>query len=73
MEIISLTDQYKEKVERIVDETYSGMKIAVHRELFYLRDLPCLIALSEEQEILGYCYHRFSNKIPICTMGLNPL
>jgi ribosomal protein S18 acetylase RimI-like enzyme len=61
MEIISLTDEYKEKVERIVDETYSGMKIAVHRELFYFRDLPCLIALSEEQEILGYCYYRFSN------------
>jgi GNAT superfamily N-acetyltransferase len=69
MEIISLTDEYKEKVERIVVETYSGesegilyeMKIAVHRELFDLRDLPCLIALSEEQEILGYCYYRFSN------------
>ena len=38
MEIISLTDEYKEKVERIVVETYSGesegilyeMKIAVH-------------------------------------------
>jgi len=29
--------------------------------LFDLRDLPCLIALSEEQEILGYCYYRFSN------------
>jgi len=61
MEIISLTDEYKEKVERIVVESYSGMKIAVHRELFDLRDLPCLIALSEEQEILGYCYYRFSN------------
>ena len=61
MEIISLTDEYREKVERIVDESYSGMKIAVHRELFDLRDLPCLIALSEEQEILGYCYYRFSN------------
>ncbi|MCL2065025.1 MAG: GNAT family N-acetyltransferase [Candidatus Cloacimonetes bacterium] len=61
MEIISLTDEYKEKVERIVDESYSGMKIVVHRELFDLRDLPCLIALSEEQEILGFCYYRFSN------------
>jgi len=29
MEIISLTDEYKEKVERIVVESYSGMKIAV--------------------------------------------
>ena len=36
MEIISLSDEYKEKVERIVDESYSGMKIAVHRELFFL-------------------------------------
>ena len=45
MEIISLTDGYKEKVEQIVVESYTGMKIAVHRELFDLRDLPCLIAL----------------------------
>ena len=61
MEIISLTDEYKEKVERIVVKSWGGIKIAVHRELFDLRDLPCLIALSEEQEILGYCYYRFSN------------
>ena len=29
MEIISLTDEYKEKVERKVVETYSGMKIDI--------------------------------------------
>ena len=61
MNIIDLTNEYKDDVERIVAATYSGMIIAVHRSIYNLRELPCLIALSDKLEILGYCYYRISN------------
>ena len=38
-----------------------GIHIAVHRKLFDLRELPCLIALSEQKELLGYCYYRIDD------------
>lgn len=61
MDIIGLTKDYKDEVERVVADSYCGLQIAVHRELYDLRKLPCLIALSDKQELLGYCYYRFEN------------
>ena len=58
MNIISLTTDYKNDVERLVVDSWGGTHIAVHRELFDLRELPCLLAISDEQELLGYCYYR---------------
>jgi ribosomal protein S18 acetylase RimI-like enzyme len=61
MKIISLTDEYKNKVEEAIMESWSGPYIAVHRELFDLREFPCLIAVSEDNTLLGYCYYRIHN------------
>ena len=61
MDIIGLTNDYKDEVERVVADSYCGLQVAVHRELYDLRKLPCLIALSDKQELLGYCYYRFEN------------
>jgi len=60
MKIIKLTDEYKVEVERIATDSWGGVQVAVHHELFDLRELPCLIAVSEVQKLLGYCYYRFA-------------
>ncbi|MCL1811853.1 MAG: GNAT family N-acetyltransferase, partial [Methanomassiliicoccaceae archaeon] len=56
-----LTGEYKEETERIAAGAWGSTRVAVHHELFDLRELPCYIAVSEKQEVLGYCYYRFSN------------
>jgi len=62
MDIVELTNEYKEDLERIVAKSFGGgLQIAIHRELFDFRELPCFIALSDSQELLGYCYYRFVN------------
>jgi len=61
MKIIELTDEYKEEVERIATDSWGGIQVAVHRQLFDLRGLPCLIAVSENQKLLGYCFYRFAD------------
>ena len=62
MKIVELQNENKEEVERIAANSWGGVKIAVHRELYDLRELPCFIALSDKTEILGYCYYRIANK-----------
>ena len=62
MKIVELQKENKEEVERIVANSYSGLQIAVHRELYDLRELPCFIAISDKAEILGYCYYRIVNR-----------
>ena len=61
MTIVSLTNEYKENVERIVVESWGALQIVSHRKLYDLRELPCLIAISDNQEVLGYCYYRICN------------
>ena len=61
MDIVALGKDYIDEVERIAVNSWGGIQVAVHRELFDLRKLPCYIALSAEQELLGYCYYRFSD------------
>ena len=60
MKIELLNDKYIGDVEKLIIESWSGPFIAVHRQLYDLRELPCIVALLEE-ELLGYCYYRFSN------------
>ena len=60
MDIVAISKDYINDVERIAADSWGGIHVAVHRELFDLRELPCYIALSAEQELLGYCYYRFS-------------
>ena len=45
MKIVKLQKENKEEVEQIVANSYSGLQIAVHRELYDLRELPCVIAV----------------------------
>ena len=40
MEIVSLTNEYKNEVECILIDGWGGVHIAVHRELYDLRELP---------------------------------
>jgi ribosomal protein S18 acetylase RimI-like enzyme len=61
MNIIALSDKYKEEVERIAVNSWGSIYVAAHRELFDLRTLPCFVAVSDEYEILGYCYYRNYN------------
>ena len=58
MNIVSLANDFKEEVERAAINSWGAMKVAVHRELYDLRGLPCLIAVSDGRELLGYCYYR---------------
>ena len=58
MEFVSLTNEYKGEVERLVVDSWGGVHVAVHHELYDLRELPCLLAISDERELLGYCYYR---------------
>jgi len=60
MEIIALSNEYKQEVETIAANSWDGLNIAVHRELYNLRDLPCIIALSDNR-VIGYCYYRILN------------
>ncbi|MCL2426983.1 MAG: hypothetical protein FWD05_11685 [Oscillospiraceae bacterium] len=61
MTIISHTCEYKEEVERLAIESWGGVHIVIHRDVYDLRELPCLVAISDEQELLGYCYYRLCN------------
>ena len=60
MIITSLTADQSSEVERIVTESWGGLHIAAHRKLYDLRELPCLIAITDKHELLGYCYYRIS-------------
>jgi GNAT superfamily N-acetyltransferase len=53
-----MTEDYIEDVERIAVDSWGGIHVAVHRELYDLREMPCFIAVSDEKELLGYCYYR---------------
>ena len=61
MNIIALTDVYKEETERIAAGTWGSIHVAAHHELFDLRELPCFIAISDEQKVIGYCYYRIAD------------
>jgi len=61
MVIVNIGKDYKEEVENIASARWGGTKLAVHRQLFDLRYLPCLIAISEQRELLGYCYYRIAD------------
>ena len=58
MNIIALSEKHKEEVERIAAKSWGSFFIVAHRELFDMRTLPCFIAISDKDEILGYCYYR---------------
>jgi ribosomal protein S18 acetylase RimI-like enzyme len=58
MNIAALTSEYKEETERIAIAAWGGIQVSAHHELFDLRELPCYIAVSDKQEVLGYCYYR---------------
>ena len=58
MNVIELSDKYKEKVERIAAKSWGSFFIVAHRELFDVRVLPCFTAVCDEGGILGYCYYR---------------
>ena len=60
MNIVALTDEFREKTERIAAGTWGSIHVAAHHELFDLRKMPCFIAVSDNQEVLGYCYYRVS-------------
>ena len=61
MNIVPLTKEYTEQVERIAAESWGAIQVVVHRELYDLREMQCIIAVSDDQEILGYCYYRFAD------------
>ena len=61
MKIIPLTKKFSEQVERIVIKSWGAIQVAVYRELYDLREMPCIIAVSDGQELLGYCYYRFAD------------
>ena len=58
MNIIPLSDKYKAEAESIAVSSWGSVYIAAHRKLYDIRELPCFIAISDEQELLGYCYYR---------------
>jgi len=60
-EIIPLSNYYVKDVERLVTSSWGSFKIAVHRELYDLRELLGFIAISDEQKIIGYCYYHVCN------------
>ncbi|MDR1687898.1 MAG: GNAT family N-acetyltransferase [Clostridiales bacterium] len=60
MQIVALSDEFRKETERFAAESWGGLRVAAHRELYCLRELPCYIALSDKREILGYSYYRFS-------------
>ena len=61
MNIVPLTKEFTKQVERIAAESWGAIQVAVHRELYDLREMPCIIAVSDDQELLGYCYYRFAD------------
>ena len=58
MNIIAISDKYREEVERIAAKSWGSFFIVAHRELFDVRILPCFVATSDKGGILGYCYYR---------------
>jgi DNA-binding Xre family transcriptional regulator len=60
-QIVPLASAHRAKVDGIAAETWGGDKIAVHGELYELSRLPCCIAVSDRDELLGYCYYRVSD------------
>jgi GNAT superfamily N-acetyltransferase len=60
LNIVPLSEDYTDEVERIVVGSWGGMEVAVHRELYDLREMPCFIAHSDKKELLGYCYYRLA-------------
>ncbi len=62
MNVLAPTREERTKADLLAAGSWGGYAVAVHRELFDLRKLPCLLALSDEGEILGYCYYRFANR-----------
>ena len=61
MKIIALTNEYRDETERIAAGTWGSIHVAAHHELFDLRTLPCFIAVSDEHEVIGYCYYRIAD------------
>jgi GNAT superfamily N-acetyltransferase len=61
MNVVTLTDEHKEETERIAAGTWGSVRVAVHHELFDLQELPCLIAVSDKREVVGYCYYRIAD------------
>ena len=61
MKIIPLQKEFTEQVEQIASNSWGDVLIVVHRELFDLRKLPCYIAISDDNKLLGYCYYRINN------------
>jgi GNAT superfamily N-acetyltransferase len=59
MNIVALPIELKDETERIAAGTWGGTYVAVHGELYDLRELPCYIAFANKQKVLGYCYYRF--------------
>jgi GNAT superfamily N-acetyltransferase len=62
IEIVELTEDYKEETERIAAGSWGGVFVAAHHEVYDIRALPCYIALSEDKGILGYCYYCVDNE-----------
>ncbi len=62
MTVTAPAPQERTRTNSIAADSWGGYAVAVHRELFDLRELPCLVAFSENKEILGYCYYRFSGQ-----------
>ena len=60
MKITSLKDENKKEVESIVASSWGDSTMAVHGELYDLCKLPCLVATSDNNDLLGYCYYRIS-------------
>ena len=63
----------KQIVEAQAEETWGELKIVVHREMFDLRELPFLVAISDTGDVLGYCYYRFSTETEIEIMAVETM
>ena len=57
--IAPLSGGFVNDVEKLAAGTWGSIKIAVNRELFDLRELPCYVAINDEQKVIGYCHYRF--------------
>ena len=58
--IVPLSDALAKDAERLAINTWRSTTIVANRELCDLRELPCFIAITDEQEVIGYCYYRLS-------------
>ena len=59
--IISISNDNAKDAEQLVVGSWGSFKIAVHRELYDVRELPGFIAIDDTQKIIGYCYYHFFN------------